>query len=515
MYIKKLYNKNYILLLAIYLFAGLYFLKYYMYQINPDAIPYIIIAQKYIKGDFWQAVNGHWSPLISWLLIPLVAAGIYPLLAFKILNLIIGFFTLTGFILLTHRFDFKESVRISVISASMFLILWWAYIWACPDLLSVTILIYYFIFIFDKNYGEKKYVGLLCGFMGALAYLAKAYHFPFYLLHFCLCNMAYYIYSKNKKSVIKTFLSGLLIFFALSFTWSGIISKKYNTLTISTAGTYNYYVFLAGCWHPMHTQGFLPPFPDQDFSPWEDPSFFKFNLPGNASVKLIQAKLISQNLKTCIETYKSFSPLSRFIIINFIFLSILYFKEVISNKNAVILFLTFLIYPSGYILLYLEDRYIWITGLLLILTGGYILNFIFRDTKPHRICKITVMLIFVLSFWWYPVRDLYNNRNKGKCFYTWSQIVKERYNLTGNIAGDSGYWWQTMYIAYHLKGKHYGEPWNKNVSFQYLKSGFNKYDIDYYLQWDKTNFKIIKELSSEYEEIKDNDLPFYIYKLKK
>ena len=57
-YSKK--HPKYVLILVIltYLFLGLILLKYYRYQVNADGISYISIAQKYLNGDFSNAVNG-------------------------------------------------------------------------------------------------------------------------------------------------------------------------------------------------------------------------------------------------------------------------------------------------------------------------------------------------------------------------------------------------------------------------------------------------------------------------
>ena len=40
------------LVLIIYSVLGLFLLRHYQYQINPDEVSYISIAQKYARGDF-------------------------------------------------------------------------------------------------------------------------------------------------------------------------------------------------------------------------------------------------------------------------------------------------------------------------------------------------------------------------------------------------------------------------------------------------------------------------------
>lgn len=54
-------NRRFILALIIYLVLGiatLFLLKDYQYPLNPDAISYICISQKYVSGDFSNAING-------------------------------------------------------------------------------------------------------------------------------------------------------------------------------------------------------------------------------------------------------------------------------------------------------------------------------------------------------------------------------------------------------------------------------------------------------------------------
>src|SRR4051812_42197638 len=67
------------------------YLRYY--ADNPDSFEYITIAQKYSSFNLHDAVNGYWSPLISWLLmIPMQFAD--PVTAFKFLQVATGLFTL-------------------------------------------------------------------------------------------------------------------------------------------------------------------------------------------------------------------------------------------------------------------------------------------------------------------------------------------------------------------------------------------------------------------------------------
>src|SRR5688572_4382331 len=80
-----------LMIFVLYFLAAAWAVSAYRYQINPDAISYISIAQKYLAGDFGAAINAYWSPLYSWLLMPFLAIGIPALLATKVLTVFLGF----------------------------------------------------------------------------------------------------------------------------------------------------------------------------------------------------------------------------------------------------------------------------------------------------------------------------------------------------------------------------------------------------------------------------------------
>ena len=43
--------------------------------LNVDALSYISLANLYANGEFVKPINTHWSPLLSWLLVPVLWFG--------------------------------------------------------------------------------------------------------------------------------------------------------------------------------------------------------------------------------------------------------------------------------------------------------------------------------------------------------------------------------------------------------------------------------------------------------
>ena len=188
------YNLIFILILVEYSMLGIFLLKYYQYIVNSDGISYISIAQKYISGDFGNAINGYWGPFYSWLLMPFLFFGSTPQYAVysaKIMSLIIGFFTIIGVRSLSYRFEMYEMIRSIILFSIIPIILYFSLILTTPDLLATCLLVYYLNVIFNPNYMDKLYYGVLCGTIGAIAYLCKSFAFPFFISHFLLFNFIY------------------------------------------------------------------------------------------------------------------------------------------------------------------------------------------------------------------------------------------------------------------------------------------------------------------------------------
>src|SRR5690606_9654372 len=61
-----------------------------LYAIGPDGIAYVQQAEFFARGDLWEAASGYWSPLLSILSAPLIAAGLDSVVAFRIAQGIAG-----------------------------------------------------------------------------------------------------------------------------------------------------------------------------------------------------------------------------------------------------------------------------------------------------------------------------------------------------------------------------------------------------------------------------------------
>ncbi|HML06223.1 MAG TPA: hypothetical protein VK426_10655, partial [Methanobacterium sp.] len=192
-------NVDIIFILSLYSILAIFSIKYYV-PIGWDEISYINIAHGYAIGDFGDAINGIWSPLYSWLLTLFFLRGFTPwygIYASKTLCLIIGFFSIISVKILLNTLKMSKITQITALIALVPSILYFAIIYNTPDLLSALLIIIYLSVIFKSNYSDRLSYGILCGFIGALAYLSKSYAFAFFLAHFILFNLIYYFKDVN------------------------------------------------------------------------------------------------------------------------------------------------------------------------------------------------------------------------------------------------------------------------------------------------------------------------------
>lgn len=505
------HNLDLISVLIIYFIIGFFLINYYQYSLNADSISYITIAQEYLNGNFADAVNGYWSPLFSWLLIPFLPFSSSPqfnIYLARILSLITGVLTIIGVNLLISRFKIDKTSKTLVLFSLIPIILSFLFGLISPDLLVTTILIYYLYIIFDPNYSNKKYAGISCGILGTLAYLSKSYALPLFLAHFLLFNLYYYFKSVDKekrRKIFKNLLLGLTIFFIISGVWITLISDKYGKPTFGTAGDYNHeLVGPQSQGHFVYYYGIIKPPNEFAVSAWEDPSYFKMKswsaLDSWDNFKY-QFKSILSNIVNMISI---FEVASLFAIIIFIAGIIMAFKLKINkaSKNKLIyLITTIILYLGGYSLVLIEPRYLWLVNILLLIMGVYLLNLLFEIGFLKSTVKNILLVFLILSFVVNPINALILNLDIGKDSYTLSEALK-CCNVHGNLASNDE-WRVSDYLAYYTSSKYYGQT-KQNESYNDLKKELNDNNIDYYLVWGYP--KENSNLSRDFKEVTNGNI---------
>lgn len=495
-----------ILFIVLYAFFTIYN-EIHLYGLNTGTIAFITIAQKYIRGDFSNAVVGGFNPLSSWLLIPFLKVGIAPVAALSIVKLIVGLLILIGTRLLSFKFEMTDDIRNIVSLTAVPIVLQFTLTEHIPDLLVVCSIAYYLSIIFSPDYHQKAYKGVLCGVIGAVGYLGKSFMFPFFIAHFILLNVLHYFRTKE-KIILRNAIFGLTLFFIISAPWIIAVSSKYHEVTFDVSGAYNnrirgpevpkiteYYGwegwrnYIRGG-HPVYDQGFFPPPNDTAISIWEDftllTPYLKPWSPFESwdSFKY-QLGIVVKNIYYTIGILENYySIFSIAIIAGYILLYLLPVRDIPQNYRHYPL-VTLLLYCGGYMLFFPNVRYLWVNNILILLMGGHVLNFLFQDELFNKSRRNLLIAFFALSFVLFPVKEVLTSKNYDKEFNLLGekmQVLNEQLS-NKKIASNDKFSEIVKVLFYsNMKLNYYGQA-RKNISDEELQGELKKYDIDYYLVW--------------------------------
>lgn len=511
-------------MLLIYCSLCLWLLPFYRYQINPDGISYINSAYKYLAGDIFQAVTGHWSPLLSWLVLPLLACDIAPLLAIKIVSAASGSLSILAIWLLSYRFNLPKNIKNALLVASLPIALAYAYCQITPDLLNTGIFLLYFYVVSDRNFFSNPRNGISAGLLGGGAYLAKHYSFPLFIVHFFAVTLLHCIKTPDpylRKKTLSCFLTGMSVFLLTSSPYIVTISAKYGGLMFSTTGYANY-VSMSPKESHVALIPFYPPPDKMSSSVWDDPHTFfisnTWHIPWSpfespAAFKHL-VKIVWGNIVEVVGICVLFSPLAFFLGVGLILIYCRHPGNLIRDNAISQISVMMLICSAGYCIarLGVEDRYILLNSFVLLVLGGYALKKIFEHcTLSPRLRYILLFLCIVSSSIW-PAVNLYKSFNAGRDIY---MLGKELQSVIppGSALAASGNWYESLFLTFHLKSQIYGTI--ENMASEEAAREFDKHGIEYLLAWNNDPDR--QPFLAQYQRIAQGvfgKTPFSIYRLR-
>lgn len=219
-------------------------------NIGIDAVSYMSIANQYANGHFAEAVNGFWSPMISWLMAPLIKLGAGGTMAFMTVNMLAALFIIAFGALCIWRWTkghFFATLLYILIVSPMFIdvirIL-------SPDLLVVAwILVFLATLVWSHKRLIKaravdwKVVALL-GAVGAAGYVIKLYTVPVFVATLLVWTVVILVVTKGQKESFSLkkiasyayipLLSGVF-FLIVASPWIIALSLKYERFTIGSS----------------------------------------------------------------------------------------------------------------------------------------------------------------------------------------------------------------------------------------------------------------------------------------
>jgi hypothetical protein len=434
-------SENFFLpLLLIFLAISLILLPFFQYHLNPDGICYMRIAHYYAQGNFNAAVNGCWSPLICWLLAPLYKIGVPDLIGFRFLNLFVACLVLYKIYQIVTRYcgDIPQLYKVCIIITCALELLILHFNTITPDLFSLYLLLFLLEIYLSGEILQKP---LLVGLLGGLLYFAKAYSFYFFGAFIFLFAVIKFLQKQFNKKAIFPLIKISFIFFLLSSFWVAAMHWKYNQWMISSTSGYALSILDEnGFIHqPFEYQHVLRPLPyPEAYSAWEDvPWLYKHSGPHEVYHKnaFVFIKLIFINCRKLILMLFGKYPFSLLFFIPLI----LFF---VRNKINRILFFQWPalykimlfagLYVSGYLLISIEPRYVWILLITSTIILFRLLYFVGKDFSEnfHKIIAFAAIVPFLITTVFYISTRININEEQ----YDLAMKIKKEIPAESNIA---------------------------------------------------------------------------------
>jgi hypothetical protein len=441
------------------LFCVLYliFIPFYLYQAGSDTVSYIAIAENYLAGNWSLAMNGYWSPLFSFMLMPFVALHIEPLMGVKIIGLASSILIFYSFKKLADIFMLKKEDTVIATYFLVPLLLWCSFSNTCPDVMATSILLFFLTKLFQTSYTPKDLV--LIPLLGFVCYLGKYYNIYFIILAF----IGRAVFIKNEYR-IKELAITLGLYLAICSIWLFCIYNKYDKFTPTTATNYNLYIngpeLFLEIKKAQETTGRTPTvrkcpaergnlmsyldYGKYRYTSWEDPSYYQGTWSPFKSAW--DMKFYFTNI-----IWVNFMDMLSMLVVYFaafILLLMLYRKKLIEtfNGKTLLILLMAAVYPAGYILTHFEGRYVFFSEFLIVFLLMYI-----AANLPVKNRKLIVTGTFLVLSVFYSYQLITHMKNKG---VETSKIAATKINnyVDGSVLYCTPYiWYRTLYVSYFNK----------------------------------------------------------------
>lgn len=504
-------------LIATVLFAAALVCIYpfYQYYIDPDATAYLTLARRYAEGDFAKAINGYWSPWSIWLTALMMKAGVAPFAAAIVVNAMGAI----GFLMVSHSlfllFGIRKEIQL-MLHAVMVIFLLYAVFWqSFADLWECFFLLLVLRVLLAERFPAKPLLWTAAGFIGALAYLAKAYSFPFFILEILVGT---YFLSGNGMGikdgrwlVASAVCIGTMLVF--SAPWIYLLYQKYDILTTGTAGSLNMSWYLVG--HPYRQRDILhllPPVYSDSPSYWEDPFYVNGPTPQfwhSPKLLALQVVRLGYNL---LKFVQSIGELSCFFALSIIIALILFSKPVREkfDKRLLILSLSFLLFPVGYLLVNFQGRYLWYMVPLSMVITAAVLEQTSLFYQINARLRVLIMLVWTLSYAAFPVLGLKQMYRVGEKEFRLAEALKAQ-GIKGTFASNIPYSTETqnlVRLSYFADMPYYYLP--LPASKDELLKEMRRYQVRYYFHFDEkdwNSFELTDETGKPFEEVTGGKIP--------
>lgn len=425
--------------------------RFYKFWINPDGVAYLSIAEKYSHGNFGDALNGYWGPMISWLLTPFYLLDKNPLIGARLIFIAAGLCSLVLAYLLLSSYNVKAWILKVFIGCFVPLLAYWTMAFSVtPDILVVVVFLLY-LYVLTRE--DLRFQPVLIGVVGALGYYTKAFILVFFVLHTAVLYLIGRY--KDKQKSPRSMLITLGVTVVLVLPWIILLSQKYDKPTFSTTSTFIYKIF-----NPANPQGFptdyiglVAPPNDSALSAWEDPTYLPisdWNPFSSLSGLVVLYRLFIDNIRRIGDVLLRLSILALTAFLGLVIRLISKWQRL--DRQETILASSTIIYMFGMAIALVEYRYMLpaLTGLLL--WSAFAANELkLKKFKNHALA--TALLIIIATIVVSPLNQLYFRRHEQSDLFRQTDALRAFIEPGEHVASDN---FDTIRFCFVLRAKCYG-----------------------------------------------------------
>ena len=134
--------------LLMYVSVWLILKPYLGFILDSDGVAYLTIARRVAEGDYLKSINGLWSPLNSWLLVPFIRQGFDVWQLSLWLNLVIGGMVLILSNRLFTSFKLQSFTKLLANVVLSILMSYYVYVQMYADVLQLVFVLIYLNYLF-------------------------------------------------------------------------------------------------------------------------------------------------------------------------------------------------------------------------------------------------------------------------------------------------------------------------------------------------------------------------------
>lgn len=486
------------------------------YYIDPDSVAYLTIAKRYANGETLKAVNGLWSPWSCWLVALLLKQGMAAMSAAVLVNTVGA----TGVIYICQslflHYNMERRLQWLLNTTLAIFLSYAVYNQLFEDLWECFLLLSTFRVIVSDKYIQRPMLWVACGMIASVAYFAKAYSFPFFILNTVCCTffLTNAIQKENRMQWLKICFVTILVMMLCSSPWLYLLHEKYGKWMASTSGSMNTSISLVG--HAIWRDGIhhlIPPtYPDSPYY-WEDPYPLMGTMPhfwDSLHLFLLQIVRVAQR---ALQMILSMNEISCLLFPTWLLaLCIVLSKKIRSlfPESFFLLALTMVLFPSGFFLAHFEARYIYYMIPFSMILAAWVLGKVLTNINNRSLSGL-ILVVFCITYISWPIWDMKTMMHEGK----------EQLDVAHELqqAGIKGSFAANVYINKDVQkvariAYHSGNPYYNMETADFPKtellSEMRRYKVKYYFYFhpmlDGTNYTLLDEQGKALPEVMNSHI---------